>query len=104
MRNPLPGQPKARPGKRESAYYYLLIITIIMSLYVFPISHNLFFEGGRRKTHILGEDGRTLCGKTLLGVVCDEVTPGWLGQPDPDGEVCKVCAGKARKILGVKKE
>lgn len=70
-----------------------------MKLFVFVISHNTFAQGGRRKTHIIDEDGFLLCGGIRMGIPTREVDANWLSQPDPDGELCKTCKRIAEKKI-----
>jgi hypothetical protein len=73
-----------------------------MKLYPLIYSHNTVQEGGGRKTHIGKEDGLALCGKNkhLFFSFGDEINEWWINQPDPDGELCKVCKKKSLKLIG----
>lgn len=67
-------------------------------LYIFVTSHNTLAQGGKRKTHIHDGSG-VLCGRKLYGLPTGTITPGWLLQADPDGELCRVCKEAAAKAV-----
>lgn len=67
-------------------------------LYIFVTSHNTLAEVGQRKTHIHDGSG-VLCSRKLYGLPTEIITPGWLLQADPDGELCRICKEAAAKAM-----
>lgn len=75
-----------------------------MDMFIFVTTATMYdySQSSVRKTHIINEDGKCLCGCHVAGIPTEQVTKEWLEQPDYYDEVCKTCKKIAKSKLEVK--